>query len=509
MILMLGLSDPGRADIIEKLLMPGEVIEGHAEYEEDCAQCHESFEKGAQRNLCLDCHEDVATDFKEQIGYHGRLPNADTVACETCHTEHKGPDADIVQFNASTFDHTQTDFELLDKHQSVTCESCHKPDKKFRDALSQCIDCHEDDDNHMGNLGESCEDCHSEKGWQEVRFDHDETDFPLEGAHQETNCASCHPDEQYEQISTLCVSCHLVNDTHGGTRGNACEDCHTTEAWDENRFDHDKDTDFKLEGSHADVTCNSCHKDPVYDKAPPKTCIGCHENDDRHNGRNGESCDDCHNSQKWSEIAFDHDKETDFPLKGKHAKTTCGSCHKGELEDAPDTTCITCHRGEDVHAGQLGEQCEQCHNETSFTDKLRFDHDITNFPLIGQHAITSCDECHQEQTFKDTSLKCVSCHKDDDQHKGALGPDCASCHTPNDWALWQFDHDTQTDFALDGKHEGLSCDACHTKSTEKVERQSSCYSCHRTDDVHFGGFGRNCERCHTTDSFSDTRKMSR
>ena len=53
---------------IETLVMPGKVIEGHAEYEEDCNACHAKFKRAEQRTLCLDCHEDVAADITARIG---------------------------------------------------------------------------------------------------------------------------------------------------------------------------------------------------------------------------------------------------------------------------------------------------------------------------------------------------------------------------------------------------------------------------------------------------------
>ena len=50
------------AQDIETLLMPGDVIEGHADVEAECSSCHKSFDKKAQRGLCMDCHEVVADD---------------------------------------------------------------------------------------------------------------------------------------------------------------------------------------------------------------------------------------------------------------------------------------------------------------------------------------------------------------------------------------------------------------------------------------------------------------
>ena len=50
------------AQTIESLVMPGDVVSGHADIEENCKGCHKRFDRKAQRDLCLDCHEDVAGD---------------------------------------------------------------------------------------------------------------------------------------------------------------------------------------------------------------------------------------------------------------------------------------------------------------------------------------------------------------------------------------------------------------------------------------------------------------
>jgi protein-arginine kinase activator protein McsA len=56
-----------------KLLMPGDVIKGHAKDEENCDKCHKKFDKLAQSRLCADCHKDVGKDIAEKKGFHGRL----------------------------------------------------------------------------------------------------------------------------------------------------------------------------------------------------------------------------------------------------------------------------------------------------------------------------------------------------------------------------------------------------------------------------------------------------
>ncbi len=68
--------------------------------------------------------------------------------------------------------------------------------------------------------------------------------------------------------------------------------------------------------------------------------------------------------------------------------------------------------------------------------------------------------------------------------------------------LWQFDHNTQTAYKLEGAHEGLDCQACHQKPITRDDLLSnSCALCHQEDDAHEGRFGQHCERCHTAESF--------
>ena len=37
-----------------------------------------------------------------------------------------------------------------------------------------------------------CEKCHTEKGWKELTFKHDSSDFRLKGKHGKVKCAECH-----------------------------------------------------------------------------------------------------------------------------------------------------------------------------------------------------------------------------------------------------------------------------------------------------------------------------
>jgi len=494
-----------RALSLEKLLMPGELTDAHAEFEEACGQCHEGSKEADQTRQCLDCHDhqDVAKDIVDKTGFHGRSPAVRNRPCKQCHSEHLGRSADIVLLDVSAFDHTVTDFELRGAHQGVNCAACHKPEEKYSAAPSRCVDCHLDDDHHRGKLGEECSNCHEERQWREAKFDHDKTEFPLLGKHNEVSCELCHAGQRYEKTPKDCNACHRVQDVHRGRNGDSCEKCHAPEGWKNISFDHSK-TDFPLQGKHRDASCRSCHRGILYQEELETECVVCHRSDDAHKGRNGEKCKDCHSPKGWSKTQFDHDKDTKFALRGSHRELRCESCHvENAYRKKLKAECYACHRDDDVHEGQEGELCGSCHREAAWGNDVVFEHDITAFPLIGIHATTPCEQCHLSATYKDTTAQCADCHADDDPHEDRLGSDCETCHNPNDWLLWLFDHDQQTEFAIDGAHADLTCRSCHRIPTggRKPTLRTSCSSCHKVDDVHSGGFGTNCERCHNTETF--------
>ena len=485
---------------IETLVMPGKLIEGHAEYEEECGKCHQPFRKERQSRLCTDCHEEVGADISGKQGFHGRGVAGKT-DCKHCHTDHKGRDADIIQLGIETFDHEKTDYVLKGAHTGISCSACHASGEKYRDTPGTCIDCHGKNDIHKKQLGDVCSDCHNERSWRSQDFDHNDTDFRLAGKHADLDCNSCHVSQRYEDTAKDCYGCHRLNDVHAGRYGAECHECHSESDWAGIKFDHAR-TEFPLAGRHDKVECASCHKADIKKKLDTG-CIACHRDDDEHRSRYGLKCESCHNPRGWDKAEFNHSGDTDFPLRGKHKKVRCELCHRGELatEDLA-TGCYSCHAPDDVHKGQEGEQCETCHDEDGWGGHVRFDHAMASFPLNGMHAVTPCEECHLTAVFKTAVSDCHACHREDDIHEQRLGPRCADCHNPNGWSLWEFDHNNQTDFVLDGAHEGLDCHACHLQqSPGKISLSSTCNGCHREDDVHDGRFGRHCERCHGSGSF--------
>ena len=502
-------NNPSHAQGIESLLSPGDVIEGHADIESECSECHKSFDKGAQRGLCMVCHEDVATDVRGGEGFHGLHPEAGDAQCRTCHTEHLGRDADIVGLEENAFDHEFTDFELIGKHQQAECGDCHAEGDKRRDAPTACFDCHSEDDPHEAQMGDACGDCHSPTDWTAVDFDHDTTGWPLIGKHGEATCDSCHEDPTFQGASTDCFSCHAEDDAHDGKSGNECDKCHSPTGWDDTRFDHARDTDFPLLGGHGALSCGDCHSEDPFTDQLDTACVSCHLEDDAHEGINGDSCEECHAFDAWDQPKFDHDTDTDFVLRGSHRDVACNDCHvEPVFEASPATTCDSCHLEDEPHQGTLGTDCASCHTEVEWLDPVFFDHDLTAFPLLGKHAENDCGDCHADQAFASTDSACSACHREDDVHKGSFHERCDACHNPVAWEAWTFDHDVQTDFPLDGAHADVGCADCHRSPLENVKSiDNSCRNCHRPDDVHDGEFGFDCGRCHTADSFSEVRSL--
>jgi len=489
---------PAAAQNIESVLRPGDLIRGHAKWENDCAQCHIKFDRAAQDRLCMDCHKPVGEDMRTRGGFHGRLKPQ---PCRACHTDHKGREARVAEFDRQHFDHAQTDWALRGKHRSTDCAKCHAPARKFREAPHDCAACHGKDDTHRGSLGKACGDCHTESDWKEARFDHAATRFTLTGRHTEAKCGDCHRTERYKETPRTCIGCHRKDDDgakgHRGRFGEKCESCHGTKAWKPTTFNHDADTRFQLRGKHRGAACGACHTGRLLRDKTGSACVDCHTRDDKHKGSLGRDCGACHTERDWKEGArFDHER-TVFPLRGRHREASCESCHRGGNYKAARSDCVSCHRKDDRHEGNLGAACGDCHNDRDWKTTPAFDHGRTRFPLANGHRgpKATCAACHVDlRHYRDTPLACVSCHRKDDRHEGSQGQACERCHDDRDWKAARFDH-RQARFQLLGRHAVVKCDKCH-ETRRYTDTPRDCYACHKADDRHKLVYGKACESCH-------------
>jgi hypothetical protein len=506
------------------LIMPGDLTAPHAKIESDCQQCHLHFDKESQSPLCLDCHKEINDDMDTSRGFHSKIAKDKISQCQSCHTDHKGRDFDITSLDKEHFNHSNTEFSLENSHQRLDCNDCHKAtDKNFRIKLKKgkCASCH--DDPHQGELNNKCTQCHNDKSWQQTTFDHNDTQFLLKGKHENLACQSCHVNDVSVEVGGECLNCHLSKDKHLNTFGNKCQSCHSETGWENTEYDHFKETQFRLVGKHQQLSCDSCHLtvDLPYQSARKKlgeSCFDCHQKDDLHLGNNGQKCQQCHNNTDWAKTSFNHNKETNFALQGAHKSLHCDSCHLPDLQKLikktsltkktntlNDTrTCYDCHQIIDDHDGKLGKECQNCHQQQKWHEQLTFNHDFTSFPLTGAHQLQMCQSCHFSSDYVIEKFSCVNCHQDDDVHELSFGKECATCHNSASWGSWNFDHQEQTDYPLEGAHSNLACGLCHQTTFEKtLSPTSTCVSCHQQDDIHQGTFGNKCQKCHKMESFYD------
>ncbi len=414
---------------------------------------------------------------------------------------------------------------------------------------------------------------------------------PLAKPHAELEgtlkCTKCHGGGD-DGMKTRCLNCHKdINwlgerglGFHGGerTRAATCASCHPDHAgvdfplikWPDGsaeKFDHRR-AGWALEQSHGRLKCEKCHVakfqvSPAARLTARKTgtgwtglatgCTDCHE--DIHRGALGtsEDCTKCHDAGKWTTTpGFDHDT-TGYALDGKHAEVKCDKCHlatalnpkpdgHGHLvpvyKPVPHASCADCHA--DVHKGQFGARCTECHSPAGWKqiDRNRFDHDRTKYPLKGKHAAVKCADCHRD--FSTPALKkpafstCGSCHKDAHNGTATLAAkvvDCDACHavtgfTPATYTVAK--HQTSK-YPLEGKHTTVTCSSCHAKAatpalaakwgTSKVILRPAfgrCLDCHADD--HGGQLAARpekgeCSGCHkvagwTPSTFDSTRHAS-
>ncbi len=446
-----------------------------------CESCHKNgVFKGTPQD-CASCHT-------KDDAHNGTLGNQ----CGTCHTPNG--------WTPASFDHNTVSFKLT-AHQNITCKECHANGYAIPFNQNTCGNCHLQINqtfavDHFLTFGTNCMACHDGVESLGSNFNHNLVPFKLSGKHGPVACSKCHIAARtiadLKSTPQGCVSCHLKDDQHNGQFGTDCSACHSTDGWELAKVDHSKFA-FKLDGKHAAVACESCHKNGVF-KGTPTDCASCHTEDDAHNGTLGSQCAVCHTPTGWKPSTFDHNNSA-FQLTGKHASVTCQSCHiNGVFKGAP-TDCASCHTRNDPHAGKLGIQCAECHTTNGWKPST-FDHKNSSFQLTGKHTTVACAQCHKDKFFVGTPTACSSCHAGNDPHGGALGAQCATCHTTDGWKPSAFNH-ANSIFKLTGAHTTVACASCH-KDLKFKGTPTTCYACHAANDHHGGKYGTNCAACHTT-----------
>ncbi|MGE5357296.1 MAG: hypothetical protein ACM3PT_13775 [Deltaproteobacteria bacterium] len=163
--------------------------------------------------------------------------------------------------------------------------------------------------------------------------------------------------------------------------------------------------------------------------------------------------------------------------------------------------------GQSPHGERLIIDCAQCHNSDNWKYDIKrslFSHDITKFPLKGQHKSADCRLCHSTLIFDEANPDCNSCHQD--IHQQTVGDDCARCHTSDSWIVTNiYEIHERTSFPLFGVHASVNCSDCHMNESYLVFEPlgNECIDCHLDDynatkkpDHKQKGFSLNCIDCH-------------
>jgi hypothetical protein len=258
------------------------------------------------KTACVSCHADV---HQTELG----------VSCETCHS--------TSTFKLPGYVHPRFPTFFSGQHAGVACAKCHTPEAptrpirsgapvvrvKFRGATTTCVSCHRDV--HLGQVGQSCETCHSVQKAQFAlaSFSHATTSFALTGRHETIACALCHKTET-------------------------------------GAFPSGTGTAVRLKPMAGE--CRACHEDP-------------------HLGQVVQQCETCHTTHTFTVSAYRHqNRSLSQFFTGRHLTASCAACHKittGQFPAGPgatisfqaDTQCVACHT--DVHRGALGRNCLNCH----------------------------------------------------------------------------------------------------------------------------------------------------
>ena len=246
-------------------------LEGRHAEDIPCTKCHLDAHSIADlQSASQECYACHARDDQHNGGYG--------TSCESCHNPSSWEDAH--------FDHNLSAFKLEGEHAEAACEECHG-DGVFKGTPTDCYSCHARDDEHNGSNGKQCETCHNPSDWEDATFDHNVTNFPLNGGHANVECSRCHVADSFEGLSTACVSCHQDPAFHAGVFGSECESCHTVNSWSPAEFNSSHPEPRVDEGGsgirHGGASCRECHPSSVFESS----CVSCHEGNNFEGGEGG------------------------------------------------------------------------------------------------------------------------------------------------------------------------------------------------------------------------------
>lgn len=350
--------------------------------------------------------------------------------CTVCHFTDKWN-----KIKTDGFNHKQTSFPLLGQHKIVECRKCH-PTLDFSQAKSECFECHADV--HQGTVGRDCENCHNAASWMinNVKPIHQQSGFPLTGAHAAADCQRCHTSAsnlRFNNLRTDCFSCHK-------------------QQYDACSTPNHKSSNFSTD------------------------------------------CTECHNMTAQSWMSIGKNFHAAFPLTAGHSNQQCVSCHTTRQYRAPiSADCYSCHKKEfdatlkpNHVTSKFDKDCTGCHSIVSWLPTTKNFHQ--SFPLTAGHASLECISCHFSGDYSvKLSPECASCHGiskaakiSNMGHVSVFSKDCALCHTTQSWTTVRYAQHTGYEIYT-GAHKQFA-----------VRSWTKCIDCHNND----AAYKANCQKCH-------------
>jgi len=274
-----------------------------------CTDCHTAaVGYNIATITCVSCHQ---TDYNNATTPVNHITANFPTTCDTCH--------DTIQWTDGKFDHSTTGWALVGMHTVPprACSDCHTAAAGYNITSTACVNCHQTDYNNTNapphatsGFPTTCDTCHDTVAWTDATFNHNNTAFPLQGAHTTTACALCHVNNNYTTLPTDCYGCHTA-DYNGTTNPvhsaagfpTTCLTCHTTWTttnWLGATFNH---TWFPTNHGNANGVCATCHTNPS--DYTVFQCTGCHGNNNAANFNhpnvngyvyNSVNCYQCHKS---------------------------------------------------------------------------------------------------------------------------------------------------------------------------------------------------------------------
>ncbi|MEZ4918998.1 MAG: hypothetical protein R2792_07795 [Saprospiraceae bacterium] len=290
-----------------------------------------------------------------------------------------------------------------------------------------------------------------------LKFNHNNTLFPLTGQHALAECRDCHEGLIFEEAEATCYSCHT--DIHQQTVGMDCTRCHSQNNWlvDDINEIH-QINGFPLLGQHAFAYCTDCHQSETrlrFDRLGNE-CLDCHQMDYQNTSSPNHSqagystnCMECHDvaASAWSGLGgFGH---FFFPLEKGHEIADCSACHTGGTFSNLSPECFSCHQTDyesaltpNHQALNFSTDCTACHTTDVGWMPAKFgDHDNEAFPIYsGNHKNewNACTDCHTDPGNY-TVFSCIDCHEHNNPSRLAnehddvggyqyVSSSCYACH---------------------------------------------------------------------------------